>query len=105
MARTQQGKIIAVELRNYPVVVIYDIVCSRRRRRMVKCLNGFGMRVQKSAYECLLTRQQYEALVKASVPIIDMATDSLRMYLLYRQSVCDAWGIEIIQRKEPYLVI
>lgn len=46
--------------RKFIVLMIYDIVDNKRRNKMVKCLEAYGVRVQKSAFEALLNRRQYE---------------------------------------------
>ena len=42
------------------VLVIYDIIDNKRRTRLVKILEGFGFRVQKSAFEARLSERQYQ---------------------------------------------
>ena len=46
--------------REFIVLIIYDIVDNRRRTKMVKCLEAYAVRVQKSAFEGRLTKKQYE---------------------------------------------
>jgi CRISPR-associated protein Cas2 len=46
------------------VLVIYDIADDRRRTRLAKLLNGFGIRVQKSAFEAILNRPKYQKLMQ-----------------------------------------
>lgn len=41
------------------VLIIYDIVDNKKRNKMVKCLERYGVRVQKSAFEALLGRKKY----------------------------------------------
>ncbi|EAX48914.1 CRISPR-associated protein Cas2 [Thermosinus carboxydivorans Nor1] len=78
----------------YFVLVIYDIVCNKRRRRMVKLLEAFGFRVQKSAFECQLERRRYDRLVKIAPRLIDKTEDSLRIYLLSGKMSVLSWGRE-----------
>lgn len=77
----------------YIVLVIYDIVENPRRARMVKCLEGYGVRVQKSAFEAFLTKQRYACMIEKTSHIIDPATDSLRVYLLAHHTSVRSWGI------------
>jgi len=37
-------------------VVVYDVTDDAERTRVAKVVEGFGVRVQKSAFECVLTR-------------------------------------------------
>ena len=43
-------------------LVCYDIVNDRRRDRVSRLLEGYGLRVQKSVFECVLTPDQYDLL-------------------------------------------
>ena len=47
------------------VLVIYDIIDNKRRTRLVKILEGFGFRVQKSAFEARLSERQYQKLLSS----------------------------------------
>ena len=60
------------------ILVIYDIVDNKRRLKFAKTLSGYGKRVQKSAFEALLTRQKYEKLVREIPKLID-PEDSVRL--------------------------
>ena len=62
------------------VLIIYDIVDNKQRNKMVKFLERYGVRVQKSAFEALLGRKKYTRLIEESQRIIDPSTDSLRIY-------------------------
>ena len=68
--------------KQFIVLMIYDIVDNKRRNKMVKCLEAYGVRVQKSAFEALLTRRQYDKMLGESSRLIDEAVDSLRVYVL-----------------------
>ena len=43
-------------------LVIYDVSDDKERRAVERVVEGFGFRVQKSAFECLITRGQRERL-------------------------------------------
>jgi len=62
-------------------VVIYDISENKIRYRMVKALEKYGYRVQKSAFECMLTKKQFEKLKKDIRDIIK-PEDSVKIYRL-----------------------
>ncbi len=68
--------------RKFVVLIIYDIVDNKQRAKMVKCLEQYGVRVQKSAFEALLCKKQYQKLLAESTMIIDKEIDSLRIYIL-----------------------
>jgi len=89
--------------KKFIVLIIYDIVQNKSRLRMVKCLERYGVRVQKSAFEALLNQKQYEKLLKESSRIIDKSVDSLRIYVLDDIINIYTWGIG--ERKEQDCVI
>ena len=89
--------------RKFIVLMIYDIVDNKRRNKMVKCLEAYGVRVQKSAFEALLNRRQYEKMLRESSILIDEAVDSLREYVL--DDIIDVYTWGIGERKETDCVI
>ena len=89
----EESEFIARGEKRYIVLVIYDIVDNRKRYRMVKCLEKYGLRVQKSAFEAFLTRKQYEKLMAESSRIINKEEDSLRIYLLAEHTSVRSWGL------------
>ena len=46
----------------FTIVVIYDIIDSKRRAFLKKLLNSFEVRIQRLVFKCLLTREKYEIL-------------------------------------------
>lgn len=89
--------------RKFIVLMIYDIVDNKRCNKMVKCLEAYGVRVQKSAFEALLNRRQYEKMLRESSILIDEAVDSLRVYVL--DDIIDVYTWGIGERKETDCVI
>ena len=61
------------------------------------------MRVQKSAFEALLNRRQYEKMLRESSCLIDEEVDSLRVYVL--DDIIDVYTWGIGERKENDCVI
>lgn len=43
-------------------LVCYDVIHDRRRDRVSRLLEGYGLRIQKSVFECVLTPDQYALL-------------------------------------------
>ncbi|NEP20367.1 MAG: CRISPR-associated endonuclease Cas2 [Leptolyngbya sp. SIO4C1] len=71
-------------------LVCYDIVRDRRRNKVSHLLEGYGMRVQKSVFECVLTPEQRAMLNKKLARYIDDAEDQVRFYPMsprYRKQV------------------
>lgn len=61
------------------------------------------MRVQKSAFEALLNRKQYDAMMRRASRIINTVEDSLRVYILDDIINIYRWGI--VERKEQDCII
>ncbi|MEL6383266.1 MAG: CRISPR-associated endonuclease Cas2 [Cyanobacteria bacterium J06626_18] len=61
-------------------LICYDIVLTRRRNRVAHLLEGYGMRVQKSVFECLLNEHQYEMLNRKLGQYIEPTEDQVRFY-------------------------
>lgn len=96
---------IAEERRKYLVVVIYDIVDNKRRAAFAKYLKGYGVRVQKSAFECILPANKYEKLVKGIPRLIDPAEDQIRVYKLTSNADVRAWGtMDLIEEEEVIII-
>lgn len=87
------------------ILVIYDVSDNRRRRRIANLLNRYGTRVQRSAFECIVTETLEARLEKRLSAIID-TTDSVRIYFLSAARI-RALGSESdkIYGKEAYLII
>ena len=95
---------VAEERRKYLVVVIYDIVDNRRRTAFAKYLKGFGVRVQKSAFECILPEAKYEKLVKG-IPSFISAEDQIRVYKLTSNADIRSWGtIDLVEEEEVVII-
>ena len=65
----------------FTVVVIYDIIDNKRRAFLKNLLNSYGNRIQRSAFECLLTREKCETLLKEIEKFAEEG-DLIRIYRL-----------------------
>ena len=59
---------------------------------MVKCLESYGIRVQKSAFEAYLTKKDCDAMAEQAAKLIETGKDSLRIYLLANRGLVRSWG-------------
>jgi CRISPR-associated protein Cas2 len=59
---------------------VYDIADTRRRLRISKVLEQFGLRVQKSFFQCDITSEIAESIKSALCAEIDKKQDSLFIY-------------------------
>lgn len=69
------------------VLVAYDVATDslagrRRLRQVAKACEGFGQRVQKSVFECIVTDGELAMLQARLARVIDPSSDSLRIYRL-----------------------
>lgn len=67
-------------------MVCFDISDDRIRYRAVKILKAYGIRVQKSVFECsAITEEQFLKMKHGLEDCIDNAKDSVRYYFICRQ--------------------
>jgi CRISPR-associated protein Cas2 len=69
-------------------LVCYDIVSDRRRNKVSKILEGYGLRVQKSVFECVLDEKQYETLSKYLTRLVNKREDQVRFYPMSAHNRC-----------------
>ncbi len=61
-------------------VVSYDIADDRRRNRISKYLQSYGIRVQFSVFEMELSKEQSGIMKKGLKKLIEKKEDSIRVY-------------------------
>lgn len=94
------------------VLATYDINTEtakgrRRLKKVAKICEGFGQRVQKSVFECMLNATQYEQFKHRLLRSIDETEDSLRLYKLTqgRTETVETFGInEVRDLSEPLVI-
>lgn len=69
------------------ILVVYDVSTEtpagqRRLRKVAKVCEGFGQRVQKSVFECVVNPAQLEQFKHRLAKEINVKEDSLRIYRL-----------------------
>ncbi len=85
-------------------LVIYDIEENRKRTKLAKFLNGYGNRVQKSAFEVCVTKKKFNEL-KAKLQSFCGKADSIRVYKLSGQSEVTKMGIDNYIIQEDIILI
>lgn len=73
------------------VLVIYDIIDNKKRLKLVKYLNSFGFRVQKSFYEAKLSKRAYDKLMSGIGKYAD-EEDSIRIYKIIGSGQVTVYG-------------
>jgi CRISPR-associated protein Cas2 len=90
--------------KKYLILVIYDIVENKKRMKLVKYLEGYGFRVQKSAFEAKLTKNKYEELIRG-IGRFAGKEDSIRVYKLNGYGEVRNWGIQRTIMDEDVILI
>jgi CRISPR-associated protein Cas2 len=67
-------------------VVAYDCPCDKRRRRIAVLLEGYGVRVQESVFECELQPEVFQRLRSRLQRLIRADEDAVRLWPLSRRS-------------------
>lgn len=86
------------------VLVIYDIIDNKRRTRLVKILEGFGFRVQKSAFEARLSERQYQKLL-SSIEKYAIKDDNIRNYKINGQGEIRSYGVKQEEIENEVLIL
>lgn len=75
-------------------IIVYDIPCDKRRKKIADLLEGYGQRVQYSVFECILDHKKYQELKKRLRKQIKSSEDSLRFYPVSRHTFnqIETWG-------------
>jgi CRISPR-associated protein Cas2 len=63
-------------------LVCYDIVNNSRRQKIALLLEAYGLRVQKSVFECVLDEKQYKNLCQRLLKLVNKREDQVRFYPL-----------------------
>jgi CRISPR-associated protein Cas2 len=76
-------------------IVVYDIPCDQRRKKVADLLEGYGQRVQYSVFECILPRSKFVELKKRLRPRLNLQEDKVRLYPLSQHTLeqVEIWGI------------
>lgn len=66
-------------------LIIYDIKEDKKRTKVAKILQGYGFRIQKSAFEAELNKIQYEKLVR-ELTVYEKERDSIGIYEINKRN-------------------
>ncbi|MDH6066669.1 CRISPR-associated endonuclease Cas2 [Chrysosporum ovalisporum APH033B] len=69
-------------------LVSHDIVSDTRRNKVAKLLESYGLRVQKSVFECVLDENQYTTLSKYLTRLVNKHEDQIRFYPMSAHTRC-----------------
>lgn len=92
-----------VSERKYLILIIYDIIDNKKRTKFAKYLGGYGNRVQKSAFEAILTQKQYDKLV-SGIPSRIASEDNVRIYKLNGNGEVLTWGSNMLKSEDIIII-
>lgn len=83
-------------------LLIYDIADDSRRRKFAKFVEGFGYRVQESAFECCISVPKYHQIVRL-IPGLITAEDSVRLYPMHSAEI-QKWDMREAFQKHDVII-
>lgn len=73
------------------VLIIYDIINNKKRTQLAKFLQGYGFRIQKSAFEAMIDKKLYHKLLREIRSYAD-EQDSIRVYKIIGKGQVTKFG-------------
>jgi CRISPR-associated protein Cas2 len=89
--------------RNMLFLVAYDIADPQRLRRVAKTCEDYGVRVEKSVFECDLAPDDFELLWMQLEDVIDSDEDALVAYRICGSCADEIRGLGSVVRPEKFL--
>lgn len=86
------------------VLIIYDIVSNKQRVRLSKYLQGFGFRIQKSAFEALLRVDVYKKMILGLDKYVTK-DDNIRVYKIIGKGQVINFGKNISRAEDDIIII
>ena len=87
------------------VLVIYDISNNKRRSKFFRKLNSYGFRVQRSAFEAIITRRKYDKLLSEIPKMINTTEDNVRVYKMVGYGEIKTFGNQLLIKNEEVIVV
>ena len=86
------------------VLIIYDIHDNKQRIKLSKYLQGFGFRVQKSAFEAVIKEKTYNKMLSGIGKYVD-EEDSVRVYKIIGKGQVKTFGKDVEYATEETIII
>ena len=87
------------------ILIIYDIVNNKKRTAFAKKMSGYGFRVQKSAFEALISEHLYRKLLSEIPRMINPGEDSVRVYKMVGYGEVSLFGNNVSIQNEELIII
>ena len=92
------------EEKKYVVLIIYDISDNQQRFKVAKYLSGYGIRVQKSAFEARLNKGLFTSMEKG-LDLILKPEDNVRIYRLQGYEEIKVFGSKNYMSDEDVIIV
>ena len=92
------------EEKKYIVLIIYDISDNKQRLKVAKYLSGYGVRVQKSAFEARLNKRLFTMMVKG-LDLILKPEDNVRIYRLQGYEEIKVFGSRNYMNDDDVIIV
>ena len=88
-------------------IIAYDIVKNKKRNKVAEILKDYGIRIQKSVFECRLNDADLNLLTKELSETIDKKTDSILIYYLCEACVKQMHflGVQPVRIEKDFLLL
>lgn len=86
------------------VLIIYDIIDNKKRTKLAKYLQGYGFRIQKSAFEAVINKKNYNKLLKEVKRYVS-EEDSLKIYKIIGKGQVTTYGKKIEYDTDEIIII
>lgn len=86
------------------VLIIYDIISNKQRVKLAKYLQGFGFRIQKSAFEAVIKENVYNRML-AGLGQFATDQDSIRVYKIIGKGQVKTFGKDVTLDTEETIII
>lgn len=82
-------------------LISYDVTKTRIRKKVSDLLEEFGVRVQKSVFECDISKSQLDILLQKTEGLIDTSSDSVIFYHICKNCIAkrDVVGTAFVLKK------
>ena len=74
------------------VLIIYDIISNKSRNKFSKLLLGYGFRIQKSAFEAVISKDKLIKLLAEIPRYINENEDCVRLFQIKGKGNVTTWG-------------
>ena len=85
-------------------LLIYDIVDNKKRTKFAKFMEGYGMRVQKSAFEVRIHKRKFQEML-SRIPMFVSSEDSVKLYKIRGNGEVYCWGNARREISEEIIII